>query len=418
MARATSESFNSIDPIALSLQQTTIDKNAWSFVATIYIFRLRHFNRRVLVRRWFMYLFSGRPFSGSNRRWLAGVVEAVFAAALMLVGVVCFVVSITLAVLKSTPDSLYISVWFLVLQILVAISLIVIGSFLIARLLWQVGVSAERRGALASRAYELELLNDIRRRREDLPTVPRDHFAPQVGKHLPFRLTPSPRNLWGLATSTAGSVIMVALVTILILIISNDFQDLASEFYGEIEGRISGKTPDEIPDRPWLAAALLVPIGAAAIWSVFQFFLQLLKLTGIGGTSIEVSGYPLSPGNTYQVSLSQTARVRLKLLDVALVCVEEATYRQGTDVRTESAVVYNHRLFRQRGVDTAPGVPFSTEFELAVPKRAMHSFKSSNNRVQWKIVVTAQAKSWPRLNRNFAVSVHPPSQIVLQRSEP
>ena len=361
-----------------------------------------------------MYLFSGRPFSGSNRRWLTGVSEALFAAALMFVGVVCFVVSITLAVLRSTNGSLYISVWFLALQILVAISLIVIGAFLIGRLLWQVGISAERRGALASRANELELLNDLRRRRGDLPTVPRDHFAPRVGKQLPFRLMPSPRNLWGLIASTAGSVVLVALVTILILIISNDFQDVASEFYGEIEGRISGKKPDEIPDRPWLAAALLVPIGAAAIWSVFQFFRQLLKLTGIGGTSIEISGYPLLPGNTYQISLSQTARVRLKLLDVSLVCVEEATFRQGTDVRTESRIVYDNRLFRQRGVETSTGTPFNTGFELALPERAMHSFKSSNNRVQWKIVVTAQAKSWPRLKRNFAVTVHPPSQIVLQ----
>ena len=174
-----------------------------------------------------MYLFSGRPFSGSNRRWLAGVAEALFAAALMFVGVVCFVVSITLAVLRSTQGSLYISVWFLALQILVAISLIAIGSFLIGRLLWQVGASAERRGALASRANELELLNELRKRRGDLPTVPRDHVAPRVGKHLPFRLMPSPRNLWGLITSTAASVILVALVTILILIITNDFQDLS-----------------------------------------------------------------------------------------------------------------------------------------------------------------------------------------------
>lgn len=363
-----------------------------------------------------MFLFSGRPFSGSNRRWLAGVAEAVFAAALMLVGVVCFVVSITLAVLKSTPDSLYISVWFLALQILVAVSLIAIGAFLIARLLWRVGVSAERRGALASRANDLELLNEIRRRREDLPTVPRDHIPPRVGKELAFRLVPSPRNLWGLVTSTAASVILVAVVTILILIISNEFQDIASEFYGEIESRISGKSPEEIPDRPWFAAALLVPIGAAAIWSVFQFFRQLLKLTGIGRTSIELSSYPLRPGQTYEVFLSQTARVRLKLLDVALICIEEATFNQGTDVRTESAIVYQHRLLRQRGVETAPGAPFKARFELVVPENAMHSFKSSNNRVQWKIVVTAQAKSWPRLNRNFAVSVHPPSQIELERT--
>ncbi|MEM7785050.1 MAG: hypothetical protein AAF623_16995, partial [Planctomycetota bacterium] len=50
---------------------------------------------------------------------------------------------------------------------------------------------------------------------------------------------------------------------------------------------------------------------------------------------------------------------------------------------------------------------FYSEFRMQIPAGAMHSFKSSNNRIQWKIIVVAQAKNWPRLNRNFTVLVHP-----------
>ncbi len=366
------------------------------------------------MRRWLYFIFQGRPFSGSNRRWWAGVAEAVLGAALLLAGVICFVVSITLAVLRSTPEAtLYISVWFFVAQILVAVSLVGVGSYWIVRLLWQVGVSAERRGALTTRANELELLNEIRQRREDLPTVPRDAFPPKAGQKFDFRLVPSPRNVWGLVTSTLASVILVALVTVLVLIVTNGFFS-DSVLLGEIEKRIGSEPLDQMPDQPWLAAALLIPICLVTGWSVYQFFRQLLKLTGIGATSIELSGYPLLAGESFQVFLSQTARVRLKLLDVALICFEEVTFNQGTDIRTERVVVYEERLFRQRGIEIRHSEPFETEFALTIPNQSMHSFKSPNNRVQWKIVVTAQAKNWPRLKRNFAVTVHPPGLVETQ----
>jgi hypothetical protein len=232
-------------------------------------------------------------------------------------------------------------------------------------------------------------------------------MRPKAGTRLSFRLFPSPRNVWSLATSAIFSIALVAMATILALIVVSAFQANPSQWVDAIQEQLGPNQLGEIPDRPWLAAALLVPIGLAAGWSIYQFFRQLLKLTGIGPTSIEVSGYPLMPGQSYDVFLSQSGRVRLKLLDVSLICQEEATFNQGTDIRTERSTVFRQRLLRRRGISVRPGEPFEAEFVLQVPDGAMHSFKSQNNRVQWKIVVTGQAKNWPRLRRNFAVSVHP-----------
>lgn len=364
------------------------------------------------MRRWYLQFFRGRPFSGSNRRWWAGVAEATLAAALLLAGVVLFVISSTLAVLNWTPSGgLYISTGFFVLQLLMALVLVGIGTFCIARLLWHVGVSAERRGAIATRASELELLNEVRRQREDLPTVPGDQFAPQAGQAQPFRLIPSPRSVWGLYSSAILSVVFVAIATVLLIIVATAFGFGTTEWSAQLDRHLTDNQLENFSNRPWLAVAWLIPIGLAAGWSIFQFFRQLLKMAGIGQTSIEVSGYPLRPGKTYQVSLSQAGRVRLKLLDVTLVCLEEVTFNQGTDIRTESIHVFKKRLFRQRGISVRPGKPFRTQFDLAVPLGVMHSFKSPNNRVQWKIVVTGQAKNWPGLKRNFTVSLHPPAQL-------
>ena len=359
-----------------------------------------------------MQFLRGRPFSGSNRRWWAGVAEASLAAALLLAGVIMMVVCLTLAVLNWTPvDGLYISVGVFTLQLILALVLISIGTYCIARLLWHVGVSAERRGAIATRANELELLNELRRHREDLPTVPRDQSSPRAGRRQPYRLIPSRRNIWGLVAAAVFSVVLVAIGTVLVIVVATAFGLGTTEWSAQVDRHLAENQLDNFSMRPWLAVAWLIPICLSAAWSIFQFFRQLLKLAGIGQTSIEVSGYPLMPGQTYQVSLSQPGRVRLKLLDVALVCQEEVTFNQGTDIRTESSNVFEKRLFRQRGISVRPGEPFETEFELAIPAGAMHSFKSPNNRVQWKIVVTGQAKSWPRLRRNFTVSLYPPAPL-------
>ncbi len=364
------------------------------------------------MRRWILFFFRGRSFQGSNRRWWAGFGEALLLTALLLTGVVLLVISLTLAALKWTQDGeLYTSVGFFALQLFVALFLIGIGTYFIARLLWHTGVSLERRGALASRANELEILNEIRKRREDLPTIPRDAAPPLRGNRRAFRLIPTARNIWALLSSGFFSIILVAIATVLSIIVATSFGFGSTEWSSQLEQRLARNQLDTFSSRPWLAVAWLVPIALASAWSIYQFFRQLMKLIGIGPTAIEVSDYPLHPGELCTVSLSQAGRVRLKLLDVTLVCQEEATFNEGTDVRTEKSNVLSQRLYRQRGITLGARQPHEAEFQLRIPNDAMHSFKSQNNRVQWKIVVTGQAKSWPKLKRNFLVSVHPAAPI-------
>lgn len=198
----------------------------------------------------------------------------------------------------------------------------------------------------------------------------------------------------GLVTAAISSIGFVALTTILISLVVAAIKESRAD---------------------WLAIGLAIPIAIAAGLSIFYFFRQLLMLTGIGASNLEISGYPLLPGNSYQAFLSQTSQVRLQRLDVHLVCQEEATFNQGTDVRTERLAVWNQRMFRDRGIIGRAKKPFETEFQLQISPDAMHSFKSPNNRVQWSIVVTAKAKNWPQLERVFPVIVHPRVQETTVR---
>lgn len=339
------------------------------------------------MRRWFSLIMSGRKaFSRRNRNWWAAMTEAVLAGALVLIGVVLLVVFLTLAVLYSTPTKLYISGGYFAIQIIAAVSLIAIGTYRVLVTFWKVGASAERRSAMVSRAGDFELLNEIRRRREETPTVPLDKHRPTRGENLRFQLVPSRRNLWGFGLAAIINLLFVSLATILILT------------------AVASWRADSVD---WLATGFAIPINLAAAWSIYNLFRQLLALTGVGPPALEVSRFPFVVGENYDFHLSQPGRVRLKLLDVILVCQEEATFNDGTDVRTEKKTVYEQRLLRKRGVNVKPAEPFIADFEMTLPRFAMHSFKSANNRVLWKIVIRGMASGWPKQERNFAISVLP-----------
>ena len=102
---------------------------------------------------------------------------------------------------------------YLSLRIILAVLLITVGSYFIINLFWKVGVSRERREAIVNRAGEIDLLNEFRRRREDLPTVPIE--VPLQGDALPYQLRCSKGNLWSLISSATMSVTLVAIASIL-----------------------------------------------------------------------------------------------------------------------------------------------------------------------------------------------------------
>ncbi len=345
-----------------------------------------------MFNRLVTYLLVGRKLLvGRSRGWWAAVTETIVSAALVVIGVVMLATFVTLAVIYSSPDQLYISVWYFVVQLIVAIGLILIGSYMILSTLWKVGASVERREALVSRAGEIELFNELRTGFESLPSVPRDKYAPIRGDRFRYQLLPSRRNTWGFVFAAALAVLFLSLATILILTAMVSFER---------------RSPD------WLAVALATAFSLASIWTTYQFTRQFLLMTGMGIPALEIDSYPVYPGRSFRLLLSQPGRVRLKLLEVNVVCEEVVTFNEGTDVRTERRVVYEQRLMRKRGLLLKPYAPFEQELEFSIPQGSMHSFKSANNRVRWKIVILGESKGWPVQERRFTISVLPPSEAI------
>jgi len=157
----------------------------------------------------------------------------------------------------------------------------------------------------------------------------------------------------------------------------------------------------------WFLTSFTIPFLVIGGCSVYDLVRQIVIHTGIGPTNVEISDHPLRRGGQYNVYVSQAGRLVMRTLALNLVCEEAATYRQGTDVRTEQRRVFDRQIFRKTEFSIDPGVPFEHECLFKIPDNAMHSFRSEHNAINWKLIVRGQADAWPTYERSYPIVIHP-----------
>lgn len=339
------------------------------------------------VKLWSWFLYAGqRAFSRSARNWWTGIGEVGFAVVLLLGGFVLLVASLTIAAMNPRPLAWREVISDFGLRVLVGATLVAIGFYRMFATLWKVNATAEQRGSIASQSGEIELVNELGGPEPEMPAIPLSSRGPIRGRRLRYEIHGSRRSILGLVLAGLASLVSIGLVSGMVI-----------QAYQSFAG----------PRLDWFAvgtSALFLPVVG---WTVVMLFRQFFLLAGFGPTRLEISDWPVYPGRKYRLSLFQPGRLRLKLLEVVLVCQEEATFSQGTTIRTEQKTVFEQRVFRSRGVEIGSGRPFEADLEMQLPAQAMHSFSSANNRVQWKIIVRGSARGWPDFHRTFLIAVHP-----------
>jgi len=318
---------------------------------------------------------------------LAGTVgEAAFFGALFVLGAVALAAYWTSQAIAPHPDFFTIG-WGTWLATFVLASFILIGGAGLFFTVLEVGASAERRSALARRAGDIELIRESRSRFRRFPTIPRDvNLTNSPGVRLAYRLPGLESPAWRLVAAAVTALLCVGIDTVLGAVAIRAFH------IGKPEMALN---------------AFLVPFSSVTAWSVYYFTRQLLLHTWIGPTSVEISDHPLYPGRAYEVVLVQGGHLKVNHLRLALVCEEEVTYRQGTDLRTERRTAHEGDVFERGGFTIDPSAPFEHCERFAVPRAAMHSFQSAHNAITWKLVVTLDLHRWPRVVRGFPVVVYP-----------
>jgi len=250
------------------------------------------------------------------------------------------------------------------------------------------GTSAERRAAMAQKAPRLDLDEDESSPGHGYPTLPScSHINDSPGTHLAFRLPVEAATSWQLAGMAAVTFLWNGIV--LWLLVNNVRTYLAGE-------------------EDVLLSLLLLPLFGIGIGLAYYTARQFFLSSGPGQTRLEIEDHPLYPGRSYEIYLAQAGRVRIESLRVDFVCEEQATFRQGTETRTERVSVYEDCLYRQQGIEIAPGEHFEDRFHLRVPEGAMHSFHSEHNEIRWKMVVRGRMHHLPDYQRAFSLVVFPP----------
>ena len=286
--------------------------------------------------------------------------------------------------------------WLWLLALLLPGALVAFGLTGLLQSLKSWGRSEERQAVQFGRIFET--LASPPSETVGFPTIPAcDNLVNSPGTMLRFRLPTESPEAWSLIG--AGLFSGLWNVVVILLAVNVGF-DIAG-------GRAN----------LWLLG-LLAPFTIVGLASVALFFRRLFLITTIGPTHVEISGHPLRPGNQYQVLLSQAGSVSFHKLEFFLELEEQATFRQGTDVRTERQVVWQSLIRRWNNVEPLPGTPFEAEVQLQLPSKAMHSFSTTHNTVSWRLVLRGVPERWPALVRVFPVVVFPAEIASIHGDKP
>ena len=277
--------------------------------------------------------------------------------------------------------------WWIWLVLIVPASFIVIGGggLVYRALRW--GKSAERRAAMVQRAQGRDLFGTNGGWDREFPHVPDGgDITNSPGTTLRFRLPIRTSPGWAMFGTLLACVFWNGIVSVFVWI--------------AVRGHIEG-------EPEWFLTLFIIPFVLVGIALIVFFIRQMLVATGIGPTLVEISEHPLSPGEQYGLFVSQSGRLTVNSLSVLLVCEEEATYRQGTNTRTETREVRRQAVFRREGFEVHRGLPFEVQCELNVPAGVMHSFKADHNEINWKVVVEGDVAGWPDYKHSFPVIIRP-----------
>lgn len=315
---------------------------------------------------------------------LAGTVgEAAFLATLFLAGVLVLALTVAQRFIPIAWTPLATGLGFWLLLVLGVVMVALSGTGLILGIL-RIGASSERRNAIAQRAEELELIG---KSAAEFPSVPQDNrLTDSPGVKLRYRL---PATNWAgkrVAAAAALALMWNAVLLVLLVVVITSFWS-------------------ERPRKVLLA--LLFPMSGIGIWALRHYISCLRKTSGVGATILEIDQHPLRPGETYDAYVVQLGKMQLQSLRVELICEEESTFRQGTDLRIDRTPVISEILLDLQNVPIDLGRPWEQEFRIKIPSQAMHSFRSPHNAVHWKVVVRGEADPWPSFCQSFPVIVQP-----------
>ncbi|MDX1961764.1 MAG: DUF3592 domain-containing protein [Pirellulales bacterium] len=276
--------------------------------------------------------------------------------------------------------------WWLWLMLILPMSFLVMGGVGLVWTLLHWRNSIERRAVTWQQA-RLLVGQQLRVGNQAFPAIPRDdNITNSPGTRLPYRLPIEISSWWKLLGLGIVTFLWNGIVLFFVARMLWDWT---------------------VGTGSWAMTLFLLPFVFAGGVLITRLVQELSISFGIGPTQLEISRHPLSPGEDLEVWISQGGRFTMSRMTVELVCEESATYRQGTDSRTETRVVHRSLLWEGSDLQVVDGAPLEINFCLTIPRAAMHTFQGAHNEIYWKILMNGVIAGWPPLTRAFSLMVLP-----------
>ena len=290
---------------------------------------------------------------------------------------------VSLGFLLFAPDE-SLGFWLL---LLVVVSLLVIGGGGLLLAYLHYGISPERHRAITQKRPALDLLKENVLSSDRFPSIPSDAaIIDSPGTRLRYRLPRFESAFWPMLAASLFSLSWLAVTVTLVVTVVNSV--LNAQPY-------------------WLFSTMLLGSIVVTNWATRYCYRQVRHFTRVGTTMMEISHHPLIPGSSCEGFFLQSGSMKLRSLRISLVCEEQATYRQGTDLRIETHHAFKQEIVSLENRDLRSDRVLEHEFQFAIPESVMHSFRGEHNQVQWKLVVRGKPESYPRFTRSFLLIVHP-----------
>ena len=276
--------------------------------------------------------------------------------------------------------------WF---GLLMLSSVVFVGAYGLVRSLFQIGTSAERRSMIAKRAQAIgEPATGHFEAPLEFPTVPKvAGLMESPGTRLGYRLAQQAIPAWSLHALGLFSLMWVGLLGVILAVVTKSF--------------LAG-------NPRWFLLLVTCALVFVAVRMTRWFFRHLASAVRVGPTHVEISRLPLYPSEQALISLTQSGRMTLTELRLSLVCVEEAIFREGTNVRVEKVCAYEQSVLAENLVEVTPRRAIQLDGPLEVPADAMHSFESPSNSIRWHLLVQGRQKAGASFERHFPLVVYPP----------
>jgi len=149
----------------------------------------------------------------------------------------------------------------------------------------------------------------------------------------------------------------------------------------------------------------MAPFLLIGLLLIVAFFHQFMSLFNpVVEIALSTAAVPLGGEMDLAWEISK-GTARLRRLKIFVTGTESATFRQGTDTRTDT------QAFLQLSVlDTSD----QTEMQfgsavVVIPANTMHTFEAQNNRIDWQIEIKGEIAWWPDINEKFPFRVKPVS---------